>query len=155
MTRSADLEQVADSFDRLVGWIRRQTPSGVSASAVTTLDTLRANGPLRVSDLAQREALTQPGMTTLINRLERQGYAQRVADPTDGRAALVRITPAGESFLADRRRVRSAALVLEFERRLDADDQDRLVAALPAIERLIDSVRAERVPQHGTERTTR
>ena len=82
------LQQVADGLDRLIMSGRRQAPAKISTTTVTTLDTLRADGPLRICDLAEREAMTQPGMTTLINRLEAAGQAERVADPTDGRATL-------------------------------------------------------------------
>jgi DNA-binding MarR family transcriptional regulator len=117
-------------------WLRRQAPSPVSASSIAALDRLHTDGPLRVSDLARLESMTQPGVTMLVNRLAEAGYAERVPDPTDRRAALVRITTAGADVLADRRKARADVL-----RRclsdLDDADQRLLEAALPAIERLI------------------
>ena len=68
-------------MDRLSLWLRRQVPTAMSSSTITTLYTLNADGPLRISDLAEREALTQPGMTTLVNRLEAVGQAERVRRP--------------------------------------------------------------------------
>lgn len=130
------MAQVADMIDRLSMWLRRRAPAAVSSSAITTLDTLHAAGPLRVSDLAEREALSQPGMTTLVNRLEAAGQAERVADPTDGRAALVRITERGQAVLAERHRVRADLLRAELDR-LGPADRSALAAALPALERLI------------------
>lgn len=117
-------------------WVRRQAPSQVSTSTVTTLDTLLTDGPLRISDLAEHEALSQPGMTTLVNRLEAGGLAERVPDPTDGRATLVRITDGGRALLSTRRADRTAALLAEFDRLGDAD-RAALIAALPAVEQLI------------------
>lgn len=129
---------VADTIDRLAMWLRREVPVPVSSSAITTLDSLQARGPLRVSDLAVREALTQPGMTLRVNRLEAAGHAERVADPSDGRAALVRITAAGRAVLAERHAARTARLRTELDR-LSAADRALLAAARPAIERLIQS----------------
>ena len=136
MRRPADTAELADAVDRLTMWLRRQVPTAVSSSTITTLDALAVHGPLRISDLAEREAISQPGMTSLVNRLEAAGQAERVADPSDGRAALVRITDAGRALLTQRHAAR--ALVLEREL-LDLDDADRaaLVAAVPAIRRLI------------------
>lgn len=128
---------VADAVDRLTMWLRRQVPSAVSTSTITTLDTLHAHGPLRVSELAEREALSQPGMTTLINRLEAAGHAERTPDPSDGRASLVAITAAGRQVLADRHRSRTELLEHELLT-LDADDRAALAAAVPAISRLIN-----------------
>jgi len=140
MRRSAETADLADAIDRLTMWLRRQVPTAVSSSTITTLDALAVHGPLRISDLAEREAISQPGMTSLVNRLEAAGQAERIPDPTDGRAALVRITEAGRALLTQRHAAR--ALVLERELR-DLDDADRaaLVAAVPAIRRLITPTR--------------
>ena len=135
MTKTASTAAAADGLERLALWLRRQAPAQVSSSTVTTLDTLATYGPLRVSDLAEREAISQPGMTTLINRLEAAGQAERVADPSDGRAILVRITREGRKVLADRHAARIAALHVHLER-LDPADRAAIAAALPAIERL-------------------
>jgi DNA-binding MarR family transcriptional regulator len=135
-TAHTEMTSVADSVDRLSMWLRRQVPAAVSSSTITTLDTLHAHGPLRVSELAEREAVSQPGMTTLINRLEAAGQAVRTPDPTDGRAALVAITEEGRAILRERHSSRVALLVEEL---MDLDPADRaaLVAAVPAIDRLI------------------
>ena len=133
----SDSVAVADALERLTFWLRRQAPTEVSTTRITTLDTLTATGPMRISDLADHEALSQPGMTTLVNKLEALGYAERIADPTDGRATLVRITRAGRKVLADRHAARSRALAAQLDR-LDPADRQALVAALPAISRLID-----------------
>ncbi|MCW2656606.1 MAG: putative MarR-family transcriptional regulator [Jatrophihabitans sp.] len=135
-TRLADARALAVGVDRLVSWLRRQTPATVSSSTITALDRLRVEGPLRVSELAVREGMTQPGVTMLVNRLADAGYAERVADPTDRRAALVRVTAAGEAVLTDRQTVR-AELLRERLAELSDDDQRLLSAALPAIERLV------------------
>ena len=136
MGRTSDTAGLADAIDRLTMWLRRQVPTAVSSSTITTLDSLATNGPLRISELAEREAVSQPGMTSLVNRLEAAGQAERVPDPTDRRAALVRITEAGRALLDQRHAAR--ALVLEHEL-ADLDDTDRaaLLAAVPAIHRLI------------------
>lgn len=136
MESNLRLTQVAEAIEGLGMWLRRKAPSEVNTTTVTTLDTLLADGPARISDLAGREAISQPGMTTLVNRLEAAGLAERVPDPTDGRAVLVRITDGGRRLLANRRADRTAALLVEFDR-LDEADCAALMAALPAIEQLI------------------
>lgn len=135
MTDRQTQRAVAERLDRLVIWGRRKAPAPLSTTSITTLDTLACTGPLRVSELADRERVTQPGMTTLITRLERSGYAKRYPDPTDGRATLVRITAAGRQVLAERGAARAAALVADIAA-LPAADQDALAAAMVAIDRL-------------------
>ena len=132
----AQMAVVADSVDRLSMLLRRQVPAAVSSSTITTLDTLHTHGPLRVSELADREAVSQPGMTTLVNRLEAAGQAVRTPDPTDGRASLVAITEQGRAVLRERHSSRVDLLVHELLD-LDPDDRAALAAAVPAIDRLI------------------
>jgi DNA-binding MarR family transcriptional regulator len=135
-TSAKEMAAAADLMDRLSIWLRRQVPTKMSSSTVTTLYTLNSDGPLRISDLAVREAVSQPGMTTVVNRLEAAGHAERIADPTDGRVALVRITDAGRAVLAERHAARTVALQEELQR-LDESDRAAIAAALPALERLI------------------
>jgi DNA-binding MarR family transcriptional regulator len=127
---------VADAIDRLSMWLRRQVPTAVSSSTITTLDSLHSAGPLRISELAEREAISQPGMTSLVNRLEAAGQAERISDPADGRVALVRITDRGRAVLAQRHAARTELLRHELGA-LDQVDRAALVAAVPAITRLI------------------
>jgi DNA-binding MarR family transcriptional regulator len=69
-------------------------------------------GPTRLTTLATKEGVTQPSMTQLIQRLERAGLVTRLADPDDGRAALIGITRDGRALLDDRKRVRRERLAL-------------------------------------------
>lgn len=130
-----DAAALATELDRLVLWLRRQVPPSVSSSTVTALDRLAVEGPLRVTELATREAMTQPGVTLLVNRMTGAGYAQRVPDPTDGRATLVAITDAGRALLAERNAARARVLQARLAE-LGEDDRRLLTAALPALARL-------------------
>jgi DNA-binding MarR family transcriptional regulator len=146
MNEVTDAHAVADRIGKLVMWARRYATAAISSTAVTTLDALRVNGPMRVSDLARHEQVSQPGMTSLVNRLEVAGQAERVADPADGRVALVRITPLGLRVLADRHTARTEGLQGVIAQ-LPAGDRRALVAALPAIDRLMAAA-----PPEPTER---
>src|SRR5215204_7129569 len=52
----------------------------------------------RVSVLADRAQMTKQSMAELVAHLERLGYVERIADPSDGRAKLVRVTPRGREL---------------------------------------------------------
>ncbi|GAB2477342.1 MarR family transcriptional regulator TamR [Jatrophihabitans fulvus] len=134
--RLSDVRALAAGLDRLTIWLRRQASNEVSASTITTLDRLRTEGPLRVSELAVREGMTQPGVTLLVNRLAEAGYAERLPDPTDRRATLVRITRAGTGVLT-RREAQRAEILRDRLAQLDERDRELIAAALPAIERLV------------------
>ena len=52
-----------------------------------------APGGTRVSDLALQARVTKQSAAFLVEQLEAAGYVERVPDPTDRRARLVRLTP--------------------------------------------------------------
>lgn len=49
----------------------------------------------RVTELAHLAQVSKPTVVYLVNDLERLGYVERVPDPEDGRAKLVRLTDRG------------------------------------------------------------
>ena len=54
----------------------------------------------RVSGLAARAQITKQSMAELVLHLERHGYVERVPDPSDRRAKLVRATARGGEVYA-------------------------------------------------------
>ena len=52
-------------------------------------------GGLRLTKLAERTHTTKQALLYTINQLEAAGYVERVADPTDGRAKIIRLTQRG------------------------------------------------------------
>ncbi|MFL5859256.1 MAG: MarR family winged helix-turn-helix transcriptional regulator [Solirubrobacteraceae bacterium] len=59
----------------------------------------------RITEIADRAQLTKQTVVYLVNDLEREGYVERVADPTDRRAKLVRLTARGDAAVAEARRI--------------------------------------------------
>jgi DNA-binding MarR family transcriptional regulator len=54
---------------------------------------------LRMQDLGMRAVLSRTRVSRLVTELEARGLVQRVPDPSDGRASLATITPAGRAEL--------------------------------------------------------
>ena len=50
----------------------------------------------RLTDLAERAAMTKQSVGEMASDLERRGYLERVADPSDGRAKIIRLTEHGQ-----------------------------------------------------------
>jgi DNA-binding MarR family transcriptional regulator len=59
----------------------------------------------RSSELAERAGMTKQGMGQLVADLEKKGYIERVEDPADGRAKLVRLTKKGRRHVRDAREI--------------------------------------------------
>ena len=49
----------------------------------------------RLTQIAEAAQVSKQAAKFLVDQLERSGYVERVADPHDGRARMVRITPHG------------------------------------------------------------
>lgn len=88
----------------------------LSASAAFAMNRVGREGPIRLTTLAAKEGVSQPSMTQLIQRLVRLGLVTRLADPDDGRAALIGITRQGQALLDDRKRIRRERLTALLER---------------------------------------
>jgi DNA-binding MarR family transcriptional regulator len=59
----------------------------------------------RLTDIAKRAGLTKPTVVAAVDDLQRLGYAERLPDPADGRAKLVRLTPRGAAAAAEGARI--------------------------------------------------
>ena len=103
----------------------------VNRTALSVLATLRS-GPRRITDLAACEFVSQPGMTMLVSRLEAEGWARRIPDPTDGRAVNVVITKAGERMLEEAIAARTEVLRRRIAR-LSPDERRALADAVAAL----------------------
>ena len=97
---------------------------------------LERDGDLRCSALAAQAGIDVSVASRQIAVLERSGHVERRPDPLDGRASLLRLTPAGAEALAATRTLRSdwALTALagwdEADARRLSDLLDRLVADL-------------------------
>ena len=111
----------------------------LSASAAFVLNRVNREGPVRLTSLAAKEGVSQPSMTQLIQRLERLDLVSRLADPEDGRAALIAITAHGQALLEDRKRLRRERLAALLAT-LSADEESALWlsarVAFPILNRL-------------------
>src|SRR3954465_8448754 len=106
------MENLADELDhRLTAlWhvLGRRGKRELSRTAASVLATLRDTGPRRITELAESEGIAQPTVTTLVGRLERDGFVERRADPGDARAVLAHLTQTGLDRLNDMRLAREA-----------------------------------------------
>ena len=83
----------------------------------------------RVSVLAERAAITKQSMAELVAHLERHGYVERVPDPSDRRAKLVRSTTRGSEVYEVAREV-VAEMEADWTRRVGAQRMNELRATL-------------------------
>jgi DNA-binding MarR family transcriptional regulator len=135
-------DDVADVLQRCTILLTRHLAGsgGHSLSARAVLSALDDEGATRLTALAASGGITQPAMTQLVGRLERDGLVVRLVDPDDGRATVVDITDNGRDLLADRRQAVRDRLA-ELLETLPPHDEATLAltmrVALPLIDRLL------------------
>jgi DNA-binding MarR family transcriptional regulator/transcriptional regulator with XRE-family HTH domain len=122
---------------------RALRPLGLDGSQLAVLYALAHTRPehtLAHGDLCHLLAQTPSGVTRTVRRLEANGLVERLADPADGRATIVALTPEGH-------RRGAAGLVRMIDAFQDTfttagvDDVSELV---PALARLVDLLGAGR-----------
>ncbi len=84
----------------------------------------------RLTELAERAKMTKQSVGEVTSDLEQRGYLERVADPSDGRAKIIRLTTRGrEAYVIGRE------LIDELEREwAERYGEDRLAALREALE---------------------
>ncbi len=87
----------------------------------------------RLTDLATAAQMSKQAAAFLVGELERGGYLERVPDPADRRARLIRITARGRA---------AAAVALAEERRTEAEWEAHLGAdRLRELRRMLEDLR--------------
>ncbi len=92
-----------------------------------------AGEPLALSDLAGRLCCVRSNMTQLMDRLEADGFVQRIDDPNDRRIVRAALTPLGAERRAEGSR-QVEKVQAEFQASLS--DEERVV-----LERVLTSLR--------------
>lgn len=132
--------EAVEDFNRF--YIRLPVLEKLPFTTLSVLDTLAGAGrPMRLTELTRTEQVSQPGITQLVTRLERDGLVERRPDPSDGRAVLVHLTDDGRQVGRTRHEDRTRHLV-PLIGQLTIEQRRALAGALPALARLAELGRA-------------
>jgi len=142
LTRADAIDVVATTLlpraSKLTRLLLRAGTRELSRTAAGLLLTL-VDGPRRITELAETEALAQPTVTQLVNKLERRGLVLRERSPSDGRVILVSLSSQGRIQL-ERTREQSRERMRQAVQRLTDDELAALVAAGETLDLLIQSL---------------
>ncbi|NUR06600.1 MAG: MarR family transcriptional regulator [Nocardioidaceae bacterium] len=95
---------------------------------------------LRLTELAEQAQVTKQTAGFLVDQLEAAGYVERVPDPSDARARLIRLAPRGRQ-VQRRARVMERRIEAEWERHLGAERMADLHASLADLREITDPYR--------------
>ncbi len=123
------LQQLSRDFERRARTtLRARGHTRLQPSHQVVFASLGRTGT-RLTDLARRASMTKQAMGQIVDDLERLGYVERTPDPDDGRAKIVRFTPAGLDFVCDAAEV-LAEIWHDYAELLDAGELDQLQRTL-------------------------
>jgi DNA-binding MarR family transcriptional regulator len=116
---------------------------GLTPTRISVLFTVVRLGPLRVSKLAEIEALNPTMLSRLIAQLGDEGLVRRLPDPDDRRAALVEATAAGKRLRHRIQHEREDVLNVQLGQ---LTDEERAIVerALPVLEQLTERLKGRR-----------
>ena len=86
-------------IDQLVADLHKAGYKEIRSAHSRVFEHLPAKGA-RVARMAEAAQMTQQSMTELVDYLEELGYVERLPDPSDRRAKIVRLTETGTKLSA-------------------------------------------------------
>jgi DNA-binding MarR family transcriptional regulator len=91
----------------------------------------------RLTELAQQAQITKQSAGFLVDQLEKAEYVERVPDPTDARARLIKLADRGRAAQAQARKT-ERAIEREWERHLGKERMAAMREALIALREITD-----------------
>jgi len=95
--------QIVSASSRFARVVTQVANIEISAVSMRALGYIERHGPQRISHMASYESISQPAMTSAVNRLADGGLVVRAPDPADARAQLVELTDQGQRMLDEYR----------------------------------------------------
>jgi DNA-binding MarR family transcriptional regulator len=87
--------QTARFTSGFIRWMEGRTCDGLSLTRIRLLQALEQGGPAIMRDLASQLGATPRNMTAMVDALEEAELVLRRPHPTDRRATLIELSPAG------------------------------------------------------------
>jgi DNA-binding MarR family transcriptional regulator len=112
------VEQIAADMERL---------SGLPATWFEVLACLKANGRMRMNELADDLILSRGGATRLVARMEEAGLVVRETPPHDRRATFAVITDAGREAIERAVPVHLELVEQAFSRHIDEEEAETVL----------------------------
>ena len=136
--------QLAKVLGRIGRGLRYHTRAQREALAITQsegelLRLLDRRPGIRVHDAASELGIASNSVSTLVRQLARAGLLERSADPQDGRAACLRLTPLADEWVTQLGNAREQTIDRALAT-LSEEDRRQLEDALPAMVRLAKAV---------------
>jgi DNA-binding MarR family transcriptional regulator len=106
-------DDMAQTIPVLYRWILRPDVSGISpySPMISVLRVVKKQGPISMSSIAQALYYSKQNLTGIVDNLVRDGYVERLPDPSDRRVLNIALTAQGRTFMDERKKKIKSRLV--------------------------------------------
>ena len=134
------LEKILRVLPPLYRWMQTQRlriskEKALSRAQWESLTALARTDGIRLTELSQQLGVAKSNLVTTVDELVLRGYVEKGAHPQDGRAVVLKTTPAGMTLYQELRE-RFRALTAQGLAALDAETLRRVLDGLDALEPL-------------------
>jgi DNA-binding MarR family transcriptional regulator len=138
VVKNEDVARLRIALTRVARRIDRQVSGGgLTRTQLSILAAVSRLGPIGLTELAEFEDVNPTMLSRIVARLTEAELVRRLADPADGRASRIELTPRGRRLHQNLRDQRTKLLA----ERLDDLPEEvtlALLAAIPVLETLAD-----------------
>jgi DNA-binding MarR family transcriptional regulator len=110
---------------------------GLTVAQAATLQVLHLEGPMRLGDLGRRLGIAPSTLSRNIERIEESAWVERIPDPRDGRAFVMRLTDEGRNH-AEQIEAQNELFARSLLAELPADRRQRMIGGLLDLMETID-----------------
>lgn len=128
-------------------WAKGELPP--SAEALAVMRHLMQTGPLTITEAARHFNRAQSAMSELIDRLQANGYVNRIKDNRDKRRTLIWVTEAGRALDERSQEVMDRALLQESLDLLSEQERRQLMQLMQTLLTAANTTLTKRKQSHG------
>ena len=126
-------------FGKLKRKVREQGgQNDLRPSQVAVLLRIEKDGPAAVSTLARAEGMRPQSMSAIVTSLLEAGLVSGSPDPNDGRQTLMSLSRKCQKLFREGRAARQDWLTTTIQKKLSAQEQERLASAVNLLARLVE-----------------
>ena len=119
--------------------------TGLTAPQLVVLQSIRKEGRAKPSQIARDVILSQATITSIVDRLEKAGYVERIREPSDRRVVYVHLTEAGLNKLLAAPELLQDGFLRQF-RKLEDWERSQLIASVQRLATMMDAEDLDAAP---------
>jgi DNA-binding MarR family transcriptional regulator len=134
-------DDMIQELSALHRWILRSDGTGINTNLpiFNVLKLVKKKGPISMSAIAQTLYYSKQNLTHIVDHLVKEGFVERMPDPSDRRVVNIVITDQGRKFMAENMEVLKNRLVENLSH-LSEEDLMRLSKAIAEIKVVLPKI---------------